>query len=61
MSKTIKNEAKKQKVEFLGVLLGTLGAASWGHMLAGNGARPTSWGWGVNNTWNNTWIFLIIW
>ena len=35
--KTIKNKAKEQKVGFLGMLLGTLGAILLGNMLAGKG------------------------
>ena len=37
VSKTIKNEAKKQKSGFLGMLLGTLGASLLGNLLAGKG------------------------
>ena len=37
VSETIKNEAKKQKGGFLGMLLGTLGASLLGNMLAGKG------------------------
>ena len=37
VSKTIKNEAKKQKVGFRSMLLGTLGASLLGNMLAGKG------------------------
>ena len=36
-SKTIKNEAKEQSGQFLGILLGTLGATLLGNMLAGKG------------------------
>ena len=35
VSKTIKNEAKEQKGQFLSMLLGTLGASLLGNMLAG--------------------------
>ena len=35
VTKTIKNKAKEQKVGFLGMLLGTLGAILLGNMLAG--------------------------
>ena len=35
VSETIKNEAKEQKVEFLGILLGALAASFLGNMLAG--------------------------
>ena len=37
VTKTIKNKAKEQKVGFLGMLLGTLGAILLGNMLAGKG------------------------
>ena len=39
VSKTIKNEAKEQKVEFLGMLLGTLGASLLENRLAGKGGK----------------------
>ena len=35
-SETIQNEAKEQKVEFLSMLLGTLGASLFGNIIAGN-------------------------
>ena len=35
VSETIENEAKEQKDEFLGMLLGTLGASLLANMLAG--------------------------
>ena len=37
VSKTIKNEGKEQKGEFLSMLLGTLGACLFGNMFAGKG------------------------
>ena len=37
VSETIKNEAKKQKGGFLGMLLGTLGASLLGNLLTGKG------------------------
>ena len=37
VTKTIKNKTKKQKGEFLSVLLGTLGAGLLGNLLAGKG------------------------
>ena len=37
VTKTIKNETKEQKGEFLSMLLGTLGASLSGNMLAGRG------------------------
>ena len=36
-TKTIKNETNKQKVGFLSMLLGTLGASLLGNLLAGKG------------------------
>ena len=39
VSKTIKNEAKEQKVEFLGMLLGTLGASLLENRFAGKGGK----------------------
>ena len=35
VSETIKNEAKEQKGEFLGMLLGSLGASLLGNLLTG--------------------------
>ena len=35
VTKTIKNETKQQKEEFLGILFGTLGASLLGYLLAG--------------------------
>ena len=37
VTKTIKNGTKEQKVGYLGMLLGTLGARLLGNMLAGKG------------------------
>ena len=37
VTKTIKNETKKQKGGFLNMLLGTLGASLSGNLLAGKG------------------------
>ena len=37
VSKTIKNEAKEQKGEFLGILLDTFGASLLGNMFGGKG------------------------
>ena len=37
VSKTAKNEVKKQKGGFLGMLLGTFGASSLGNLLTGKG------------------------
>ena len=38
VSKTVKNEAKEQKGEFVLILLGTLGASLLGNLLTGKGA-----------------------
>ena len=43
-TKTIKNETREQKGEFLGILLGTLGASLLGNMLAGKGIVRTGYG-----------------
>ena len=40
-SKTIQNEAKEQKGEFLSMLLGTLGESLLGTILAGKGTNRT--------------------
>ena len=40
ISKTIKNETKQQKAEFLGMLLGTIGASLLGNMLIGKTKIP---------------------
>ena len=37
VSEIIKNEAKEQKGEFFGMLLGTLGASVLGNLVAGKG------------------------
>ena len=37
VTKTIKNETKKQKGEFLSMLLGTLGVSLLGNLLSGKG------------------------
>ena len=44
VTKTIKNETKEQKREFLGMLLGTLGASLLGIMLAGKGIMKGGYG-----------------
>ena len=44
VTKTIKNEAKEQKVGFLSMLLGTLGASLLGNLLAGKRIVRTSSG-----------------
>ena len=44
VSETIQNEAKKQKGEFLSMLLGTLGASLSRNMLAGEGIGRAGYG-----------------
>ena len=42
VSQTIKDQAKEQKGEFLGMLLGTFGASLLGDLLTGKGAIATT-------------------
>ena len=44
ITKTIKNETKKQKGGFLGMLLGTLAASLLGNMLTGKGILRAGYG-----------------
>ena len=44
VSETIQNEAKKQKVGFLSMLLGTLGTSLLGNILAGKGITRAGYG-----------------
>ena len=44
VTKTIKNETKEQKREFLEMMLGTLGASLLGIMLAGKGIIKAGYG-----------------
>ena len=44
ITKTIGNETKEQKGEFLGMLLGTLGTSLLGNMLTGKGIVRTGYG-----------------
>ena len=44
VTKIIKNETKGQKREFLGTLLGTLGASLLGNMLTGKGIVRAGYG-----------------
>ena len=44
VSEIIKNEAKEQKGEFFGILLGTLGATLLGNVLTGKGTIRTGEG-----------------
>ena len=44
ITKTIKNETKKQKGGFLGMLLGTLAASLLGNMLTGKGMLRAGYG-----------------
>ena len=39
VTKTIKNETKEQKGDFLSLLLGTLGASLGGNLLSGKGIK----------------------
>ena len=48
VTKTIKNETKEQKGEFLGMLLGTLGANLLENVLAGKGIVRT----GTEKEWD---------
>ena len=47
VSKTTKDEAKEQKVRFLGMLLGTLDANLLGNLLTGKGGKAKMPGRGV--------------
>ena len=47
VSKTIRNEAKKQKIWFLRILLGTLGASLVGNLLTVKGETAMSQRWGT--------------
>ena len=47
-AKKIQSESKEQKAEFLGMLLGTLGANLLGNMLAQKGRIVTRWGRALN-------------
>ena len=47
LAKQLKNETKKQKVGFLDILLGTLGASLLEHMSAGKGEIATKAGKGT--------------
>ena len=44
ITKIIENETKKQKGEFLGMLLGTIGATLLGNMLTGKGISKARYG-----------------
>ena len=44
VTKTVKNEEKEQRREFIGMLLGTLGASLFGNMLAGKGIARAGYG-----------------
>ena len=44
ITKTIKNETKEQKGEFLGMLFGTLGASLLGNMLTGKRTERAGYG-----------------
>ena len=44
VTETVQNEAREQKVEFLSMLLGTLGASLLGNILTGQGINRASQG-----------------
>ena len=44
VTKTVKNETKEQKVGFLSMLLGTLGASLLGNLLTGKGVVRAGYG-----------------
>ena len=44
VTETVKNEAKEQKVGFLSMLLGTLGASLLGNLLTGKGVARAGFG-----------------
>ena len=48
VTKTVQNEVKEQKGEFLSMLLGTLGASLIGNLLAGRGIYRAGKGKGIN-------------
>ena len=48
VTETVQNEAKKQKGEFLSMLLGTLGAGSLGNILTGWVVKRAGKGRGIN-------------
>ena len=58
VTKTIKNKTKEQKVGFLSMLLGTLGASLIGHLLSGKGMYRTGYGSnsGKGTVQNRLWI-----
>ena len=48
VGETVQNEAREQKGGFLSMLLGTLGASSFGNILTGKGVTVTRQGQGIN-------------
>ena len=48
VTETVQNEVKKQKGEFLSMLLGTLGASVLGNLLTGRGVNSAGKGRGIN-------------
>ena len=48
VTKTVQNEVKEQKGEFLSMLLGTLGASLLGNLLTGKGIYRAGKGKGIN-------------
>ena len=48
VTETVQNEVQEQRGEFLGMLLGTLGASLLGNILAGWGINRAGKGWEIN-------------
>ena len=48
VTETVQNEVQEQRGEFLGMLLGTLGASLLGNVLAGWGINRAGKGWEIN-------------
>ena len=57
ITKTIKNKTKEQKGEFLGMLLGTLGASLLRNMLTGKGMLRAVYGSSIKKKFNSTLFF----
>ena len=58
VTKTIKNETKKQKGGFLGMLLRTLGASLLGNMLTGKGMLRAGYGNKEGKGILKTWLWI---
>ena len=54
VTKTIKNETKKQKGGFLSMLLGTLGVSLLGNLLSGKGIVRVGYGSSIKKSFNST-------